>query len=180
MLQIQSGNLFDFLSEFLVLEKNTLHLLNLARDRARDRDVMLDMQQALDQFVIAAERQIDRLQSAIRELGGNPVYVSPSGQIQYQRTRSVSQLQGPMSLQQLADIENCWYAALQENVHLAFLRSMLPFLKDETAPRVLTDLLDDASRVQESRLEWIEQIMQRLLLQRALAPVEGADISKIA
>lgn len=176
LIQINGGNLFDFLSEFLVLEKGSLELLT----QAQDRNEILDLAQSLEDYINQGKRQIARLQGVIRELGGNPIYVSPSARIQHQRTTSVSQLQVPPALQALADIENCWYAALQENVHLTFLRSILPYLKSPHSENVLTPLFDEAARIQETRLEWLEQSLHRLLLQRAISPVEGTDISSVA
>ena len=175
-MEVSNGSLFDFLSELLVLEKGSVNLLGIARDRIP----RLDIQQFLEDFVSAGQRQVDALAASIRELGGNPVYVSPSAQIQYQRITSVSHLQTPASLQELADLENCWYAALQENIHLAFVRSILPFLVNSRAQEILMSLLNDAAKVQENRLEWLEQALHRLLLQRALAPLEGTDMSTAA
>lgn len=160
----------------MTLEKGSLRLLTQARDRSE----ILDIEQALGQYVRQGEHQAERLRLAVRRLGGNPTYISPSSQIQHQRTSSVSQLQVSSRLQALADIENCWYAALQENVHLAFLRSLLPYLKNSSCRNVLTPLLDEAARIQEARLEWLEQSLHRLLLQRAITPVEGTDLSSAA
>jgi hypothetical protein len=158
--QIANGNLFDLLSEMLVLEKNSLHLLILARDRSPSAEI----RESLEQYVEDCERQVDALQTVIRDLGGNPVYVSPSAQIQYQRASSASQIISTARLQQLSDIENCWYAALQENLHLAFLRSIIPFLQSLHAQDTLADVFEESGRVQELRLEWLENTLHRLLL----------------
>lgn len=176
LIQINGGNLFDLISEFMVLEKSSLYLLTQARDRCE----ILDLGQSFEEYISQGTRQVARLQAAIRELGGNPNYISPSARLQHQRMTSVSQLPVSPKLQNLADMETCWYAALQENVHLAFLRSILPFLESSHAQDVVTPVFDEAARVQEKRLEWLEQSLHRLLLQRAISPVEGTDLSSVA
>lgn len=167
--QIGLGHLLDFLSEMLVLQKNSIRLMTLARDRAFSPDI----HQWLDQFVDATESRCDQIRTIIRDLGGNPVFVSPAAQVQQQRIEATLQLAVPSRLQQLCDIENCWYASLQENVHLAFLRSILPFLDSVHAQDRLEGLLEDTAREQEDRLEWLQQALHRLLLQRAVMPSDG-------
>lgn len=169
--QIGLGHLLDFLSEMLVLQKNSIRLMALARDRALTPDI----RQWLDQFVDATESRCDQIRTIIRDLGGNPVFVSPAAQVQQQRVESALQLAVPSRLQSLCDIENCWYAALQENVHLAFLRSILPYLDSVHAQDRLEDILENTAREQEDRLEWLQQTLHRLLLQRAVMPSDGND-----
>ncbi len=167
--QIGIGHLLDFLSEMLVLQKNSIRLMTLARDRAQSPDI----RQWMDQFVESTEMRSDQIRTMIRDLGGNPVFVSPAAQVQQQRVEAALQLAVPSRLQQLCDIENSWYASLQENVHLAFLRSILPFLDSVYAQDRLEGLLEETAREQEDRLEWLQQALHRLLLQRAVMPSEG-------
>jgi hypothetical protein len=174
--QIGLGHLLDFLSEMLILQKNSIRLMALTRDRAATPDV----RQWMEQFVDGTELRCDQIRTIIRDLGGNPVFVSPAAQVQQQRMEATLQLAVPSRLQQLCDIENCWYASLQENVHLAFLRSILPFLDSVHAQDRLDDLLHEIAREQEDRLEWLQQALHRLLLQRAVMPSDGGDWSRAA
>jgi len=169
--QIGLGHLLDFLSEMIVLQKNSIRLMTLARDRA----VSSDIRQWMEQFVDATENRSDQIRTIIRDLGGNPVFVSPAAQVQQQRVEAALQLAVPSRLQQLCDIENCWYASLQENVHLAFLRSILPFLDSVQAQDRLDDVLQEIAHEQDDRLEWLQQTLHRLLLQRAVMPSNGND-----
>jgi hypothetical protein len=174
ILQIRLGNLMDFMSEMLVLQKNSIRLLSLARDRASSADI----RQALEIFCERIEHQSDHLQTAIRDLGGNPVFRSPSAVLQEERLRSLMSLEVPSRLQAVVDLENAWYASVQENLHLAFLRSILPFLDQVHARDLLEDVLESAHDEHEERLDWLEQNLHRMLLRRAIRPiaVEGSGL----
>lgn len=161
--------MLDFLSELHVLQRNSILLMALARDRTGTPDI----RQWMEGFVETTENRAEQVQNVIRDLGGNPVFVSPAAQVQQQRVEAALQLAVPSRLQQLCDVENCWYASLQENVHLAFLRSIIPYLDSVHAQDRLEELLDATAREQEERLEWLEQGLHRLLLQRAISP--GGD-----
>jgi hypothetical protein len=169
--QIGLGHLLDFLSEMLVLQKNCIRLMTLARDRASTPEI----HQFMEQFVDSTENRADQIRSVIRDLGGNPVFVSPAAQVQQQRVEAALQLAVPSRLQQLCDVENCWYAALQEEVHLAFLRSIVPYLDSVHARDRLGDLLDEIAHELNDRIEWLQQALHSVLLQRAVMPSDGND-----
>jgi hypothetical protein len=176
ILQIRLGNLMDFLSEMLVLQKNSTRLLCLARDRAGSADI----RQTLEVFCERIEHQSDHLQTAIRDLGGNPVFRSPSAVLQEERLHALMNLEVPSRLQAVVDLENAWYASVQENLHLAFLRSILPFLEEIHARELLEDVLESAHAEHEERLDWLEQSLHRMLLRRAIRPIaiEGSGLLK--
>lgn len=163
------GHLLDFLSEMLIIQKNSIQLMTLARDRATTPDV----REWMAKFVENLEHRTDQLRTVVRDLGGNPVFVSPAAQLQHQRTQVSMEIPVPSRLQALSDIENCWYSAVQENVHLAFLRSVIPYLDSTHAQDLLDDMLSEIAQEQADRLEWLEQTLHRLLLQRAIMPTNG-------
>src|SRR5436309_15086258 len=73
MRKISLENVLDLLSEFLAREEGEVSLYLLARDRAENAQ----LREAIELHLHTTEHHVDLLQTAIRDLGGNPQYVSP-------------------------------------------------------------------------------------------------------
>jgi hypothetical protein len=168
---IHTDRLLDFLDELQMLTRSGAEAIRLAREQW---DALQELPH-LERFGAEAVRRLDLIVVAIRELGGNPRHIGAAARIQAQRGFALMGIGAPRQLRPLCAIENCWNSSIEEDLHITFLHSIVPYLESVHASEVLAPLVENMRREHDARLVWLEQTLHRLLLQRAMRPVDPID-----
>lgn len=169
--KIRMERVFDLLSEVLALERGGIQFYGLAKDRSNIPDVRA----TLERFLGETERHVDLLQTTIRELGGNPVYISPAADIQQQRIRAILDLNVAPRYQSVADIENILLKETKDLANWEFMRSIVPYIEDERAQNLIQKLVDEIEDEERDHEKWAKEAFNRVMLQFMTQPVEARE-----
>lgn len=168
---IRLDSVLDLLSEAIVLEQEAASLYALARDRTEHADLRLFLSDTLGR----CEEHSLRIQAMIRELGGDPAYVSPAAAIQRERIACLRGVNTFNHYQEISDIENILTVELQEKTIWSFLKVLVPYLEEPSVIKKLSRFVTESEQEEAKHVEWIQDILKRLLLQRAMQLSEPAQ-----
>lgn len=159
-------NLFDLLSEYIAADQCALRIYGILLQRAR----RVEMKKWLRGIVEQTERHIDLLQGAVRDLGGNPVYVSPTAEVQHERARTILSLEVPEAYRAVSDLESLLMTEAKQVADFRFLRAILPFIEMRHAAEVLSEVVEEIEPEVEVHADRAASLRNDLLLERLRLP----------
>ena len=160
------SRVLDFMSQVWVAQRDTVELYQVASERVDSSDLVRDLRK----FQRQDERHLELLETAIRDLGGNPVYISPEAQVQQQRGADLLRLIVPDDFATIVNTENLLAAEMKNLSNWEFLRSVTLAIEDPHARDILQEICDEIIGEQQEHHFWLEQIHSRLMVQRILRP----------
>ena len=159
--EIKTAPLLDLLSEFLAVERGGVRLYTVALSRSKRPD----FKKILEIFLRQTQRHVELLEYAIRELEGDPEYISDGAVIQEQRTQSFIDLDVPARKQEIADVESVLLAETKDNNDWGFLKTALPYLKDERARDVLSEIVSQVEDEEDQHVLWAKESLNQLMME---------------
>lgn len=163
------GRVLDFMSQVWVAQRDTIELYQIAAENAESDDHARRLRQLMRQ----SEEHLETLETAIRDLGGNPVYLSPEARLQQRRGMDMFRLSAPDDLIVPAHFENLLTAETKNLANWEFLRSITLAIEDPHARDALDAIADRIVDELREHLFWLEQTYGRLMVRRMLRPVRG-------
>lgn len=164
--KIGREKLFDLLSEYLEVERGGVQLYTQALDRA----TIPMVQNTLQKFLRQTEKHVDLLQNAIRDLGGNPVYLSPGAQIVQSRVEAMLSLSVPSHFQQVVDMENLLLAETKDQADWSFLKSIISSIADVHARDIVREIVDEVEDEEDIHVHWARETLERMVKEDLLHP----------
>ncbi|MGZ3688629.1 MAG: hypothetical protein ACXVBW_10030 [Bdellovibrionota bacterium] len=161
MRKVPSERLLDLLSEALAMEGDNLQLYHLAWERSRSQSVRTRLKQVAKDV----QAGVDRLETLIRDLGGNPVYVSPGAEIQIRRAQYWMEFEVENHHQESVDFENLFLAEMRAQAGEIFLRAVLPSVEDVHVREAVGRYLEQFQGEKQARRDWVREVLFRLWAQ---------------
>jgi hypothetical protein len=157
--QVHYGKLMNLLNEFLAAEEGSLQLIELTLERSQDPDVRDQLRRFLNQV----QTHIDGLETAIRDLGGNPSEITTGAHAQRERSHILLGMDFPPELQEVSDIDNLVITGTKCQQNWEFLRALLPHLDDPHTRGVIEEIVARVEPEKDEQVQWAAQTVARLM-----------------
>ena len=157
--------LMEKLSEFLAVEKGGVKLYRAAIQQVRDADVL----NKFNDFYLQTQRHQEILGRVIRELGGDPGYMSHSAKLADEKAESLLRTMGgtnsatPREME-LNAIENIVIAETKDHADWELLGRIARRTTDSRLRDSLKPAVDEVEPQEDEHLSWTKQQLARLSL----------------
>jgi rubrerythrin len=162
---MQHQVLLDKLSEFLMTEQCGLELYRVAAGRS----ILPELRSKYEEFGRETAHHREVLIQLIRQLGGDPDYVSPSAKlVQFKASKllEAALLVGGSSMAEaeVSDLENVLLAETKDHANWHLLQQLTSRLADDTG-QMLQAAVDAVEDQEDEHLSWARETLATLSLQ---------------
>jgi len=171
--------LLDKLSEFLMVEQCGWQLYRVVGARATDPE----LQARYQEFGQETDRHRSILTGLIRELGGDPDYVSPTARLAQAKSEALLQsalVSGPLSIEELeaSDLENVLLAETKDHADWELLGQLAEQLPNGKTKTAIEAAVAEVEPQEDEHLEWAQTKLAALGL-RALMDEAPPDPERL-
>jgi rubrerythrin len=162
--------LLDKLSEFLMVEQCGWQLYRVVGSRATDKE----LKERYQEFGQETDRHRTILTSLIRDLGGDPDYVSPTARIAQAKSEALLQsalVSGPLSPEEreASDLENVVLAETKDHADWELLGQLAEQLPSGKARKAIEVAVAEVGPQEDEHLGWAQAKLAALGLTAIMA-----------
>jgi rubrerythrin len=162
--------LLDKLSEFLMVEQCGWQLYRVVGSRATDKE----LKERYQEFGQETDRHRTILTSLIRDLGGDPDYVSPTARIAQAKSEALLQsalVSGPLSPEEreASDLENVVLAETKDHADWELLGQLAEQLPSGKARKAIEVAVAEVGPQEDEHLGWAQVKLAALGLTAIMA-----------
>ena len=149
--------LLDKLSEFLMVEQCGWQLYRVVESRATDKE----LKERYQEFGQETDRHRTILTSLIRDLGGDPDYVSPTARVAQAKSEALLQsalVSGPLSPEEreASDLENVVLAETKDHADWELLGQLAEQLPSGKARKAIEAAVAEVGPQEDEHLGWAQ------------------------
>ena len=149
--------LLDKLSEFLMVEQCGWQLYRVVGSRATDKE----LKERYQEFGQETDRHRTILTSLIRDLGGDPDYVSPTARVAQAKSEALLQsalVSGPLSPEEreASDLENVVLAETKDHADWELLGQLAEQLPSGKARKAIEAAVTEVGPQEDEHLGWAQ------------------------
>jgi hypothetical protein len=169
--------LLDKLSEFLMVEQCGWQLYRVVESRATDKE----LKQRYREFGQETDRHRTILTKLIRDLGGDPDYVSPTARVAQAKSEALLQsalVSGPLGAaeREAGDLENVVLAETKDHADWELLEQLAQVLPEGKARAAIEAAVAEVGPQEDEHLGWAQAKLAQLCLQSLTeAPAPDPD-----
>jgi rubrerythrin len=161
--------LLDKLSEFLMVEQCGWQLYRVVGERA----TAPELKERYEEFGRETDRHRTILTGLIRDLGGDPDYVSPTARLAQAKSEALLQsalVSGPLSTEELeaSDLENVLLAETKDHADWELLGQLAEQLPTGKARAAIEAAVAEVGPEEDEHLEWAQTKLATLSLQAVM------------
>jgi rubrerythrin len=161
--------LLDKLSEFLMVEQCGWQLYRVVGSRATDKE----LKERYQEFGQETDRHRTILTSLIRDLGGDPDYVSPTARVAQAKSEALLQsalVSGPLSPEEreASDLENVVLAETKDHADWELLGQLAEQLPSGKARKAIEAAVAEVGPQEDEHLGWAQAKLAALGLKAVM------------
>jgi hypothetical protein len=168
---VQPVRLLELLGELLCAEQASHDLCLQTLERSHD----IEIRSRLREFLAETRMHVDQLETAIRDLGGNPVEPGPVGELELVRAEALLAMRPPQVVRELAGIENILSALSRCHRYWRLLARARKLIEDPHARDLVARLAGTIESEKAEHVHWARRTLDRLRLEWLIEPAERSQ-----